>query len=208
MPRPPQRPPRRDVAPDELEAYDAVVGRAERMGEGYADAQTYWSALLNSPAFAAALARLGTAARAERPGGYTHAERELVDMVLSFDWDYRGVLGIHVPDAVALGTRLEAIEALREGREEDLTEDEALLVDYVRRVASGTVTDEAYEALERRSGKRWAAEFTIFVGFLMMTIRLWQALGVPDIPDAEIGRVLDELRSGELKVDDVHLRLG
>ena len=49
--------------------------------------------------------------------------------------------------AVASGVRLEAVEALRYGHEEDLNDDERLLVGYIRQVVTGTVDDETFAAL-------------------------------------------------------------
>jgi hypothetical protein len=209
MPRPVTPPDREQIAEAELAAHDSVRERFRAMGGeggGYADSGAYWSALLNSPPFAAAIAQMGSLVRnaGERPGTYSHADREFVDMVLSFDWDYRGLLGIHIPDAVALGVRIEAIEALRAGREEQLTDDERLLADYIRRVLNGTVTDAAYEQMEARLGKRGTVEYTFFISFLQFVGRLWQAFGVPDIPD--IGELLQSLRDGVMP-EDVQARL-
>ena len=61
-------------------------------------------------------------------------------------------MGLHVPDAVAAGVRLEAIEAIRYGHEEDLTEDEQLLARYIRQLVSGTVDDETFAAMSARMG--------------------------------------------------------
>lgn len=164
----------------------------------------YHSALLNSPPFGAALNQLGRLARTagERPDTYTHAQREFVDQVLSADWGTNVVQSLHIPDALAVGVRLEAIEALRSGDETRLTDDERQLAAYIRAVVGGTVTDEMYEAMEERLGRRGAVEYTIFVGFLAMTIRLFQAFGMPDPSDAEIDAMLAELRAGARELPD------
>jgi hypothetical protein len=47
-----------------------------------------------------------------------------------------------------------------------------------------------------RLGARGAMEFTLFVGFLLMTIRMWQAFGVPDPEDGEIDALLRRLADG------------
>src|SRR5579875_2875300 len=143
--------------PEDLEGYDAVVARrmAIGMGEqtdnglGAPDMGEYFGALLNSPRMCAIAARMGNFVRTagERPGSYQHRERELVDQVLSADWKTNVVQGLHIPDGVAAGVRLEAIEALRYGREENLNEDEQLLVRYIRQVVSGTVDDATFAAM-------------------------------------------------------------
>jgi alkylhydroperoxidase family enzyme len=198
------------IAEEEREEYErcharAVNARADRPAEGF---PPYFGALLNSPPLAAGLMDMGRTVRQRglHEGTYTHAQRELVDQVLSADWDTNVVQLTHVPDGLAVGVRLEAIDALREGREEDLDDEERLLADHIRRVASGTVTDESYAPVEAHMGRRAALEYTIFIGFLMMTIRLNQALGVPDPPREEIDAMLDEFRTGKRELPDPSVR--
>lgn len=215
MSRRPQ-PPRSEIAPEELELYDGIVARHHRSRRDRPeeirhehDAGDYFGTLLWSPTFADAIVKLGVIARTrgEHEGTYSHADRELVDQVLCADWQTTCVQRTHIPDAIAVGVRIEAIEALREGREEELTADERRLVDYVRAVATGTVTDEQYDALEARMGTRGAAEYTIFIGFLMMTIRLHQAFGAPELPDEEIEAMLRGFREGSRPLDDYRARI-
>jgi alkylhydroperoxidase family enzyme len=204
-------PPDPDTIPDEeREAYErcharAVNARADRPAEGF---PPYFGALLNSPPLAAGLMDMGRVVRqlGLREGSYTHAQRELVDQVLSADWDTNVVQLTHIPDGLAVGVRLEAIDALREGREEELDDEERLLADHIRRVVSGTVTDDSYAAVEAHMGRRAALEYTIFIGFLMMTIRLNQALGVPDPSREEIDAMLDDFRSGRRELPDPSVR--
>jgi alkylhydroperoxidase family enzyme len=202
MPRPPAAPDRDALSESDHEAYDMVVGR--NLAKFGGRLPPYHSALLNSPPFGAALNQLGRLARTagERPDTYSHAEREFVDQVLSADWGTNVVQSLHVPDALAVGVRMEAIEALRGGHEEDLKPDEQQLAAYIRAVVNGTVTDAAYEAMERRLGRRGAVEYTIFIGFLNMTIRLFQAFGMPDPGDEEIDALLRDLRTGARELPD------
>jgi hypothetical protein len=215
MSRRPQ-PPRSEIDPAELADYDYVVERFQRARRDRPeeirhehDAGPYFGSLLWSPPFAAALNRLGAIARTRGESGqtYSHADRELVDQVLCADWQTTAVQRTHIPDAIAVGVRIEAIDALRSGREEELTDDERQLVAYVRAVESGTVTDELYAAVERRFGVRGAAEYTIFVGFLMMTIRLHQAFGAPELADDEIEAMLRGFREGSRPLDDYRARI-
>lgn len=203
-------PDRESIPPEELEDYDrclqrAVNARADRPAEGL---PPYFSALLNSPPLAAGLMDMGRIVRQRglHEGTYTHAQRELVDQVLATDWKTNVVQLTHVPDGLAVGVRLEAIDALRAGHEEELDDEERLLADHIRRVVGGTVTDESYARIEEHMGRSGALEYTIFIGFLMMTIRLNQALGVPDPPDEEIDRMLEEFRDGTRRLPDPSVR--
>jgi hypothetical protein len=170
----------------------------------------YHAALLNSPPLGAGLNAIGRLVRTagERDDTFSHADRELVDQVLSADWRTNVVLGIHIPDAVAVGVRIEAIEALRDGREEELTDDERLLATYIRQVVTGTVQDETFAAIEQRLGTRGAVEYTVFVAFLMCTIRLFQAFGVPAPSDEEVAEMIRGFRDGTREVPDASVRFG
>lgn len=207
MPRPPAPPDRAHVAPEDLADYDLI---AERVVAKFGAWTPYHGAIANSPPFGAALNVLGRLARTagDRPGSYSHADRELVDQVLSVDFQTNVVLGIHTPDALAAGVRAEAIEALRTGHEERLTDDERFLATYIRAVAGGGMTDELYAAMERRLGPRGTVEYTIFIGFLVMTIRLWQAFGMEDMTDEQHDALLAELRDGTREIPDFRERIG
>jgi hypothetical protein len=151
---------------------------------------------------------MGTLVRqGELRGSYTDAERELVDVVLGTDFSYNGIHTVHLPDAIAVGVRPEAIAAIRSGDESALTPDERQIADYARQVVSGGVTDESYAAMSARMGERGALEFTVFVGFLLMTFRLWQALGVPDPTDSEIDRLMEGLLDGSVPVPEPDARI-
>src|ERR1700712_517964 len=114
--------------PEDVEGYEAVIQRRMAIGMGSdADSELgapdmgeYFGALLNSPRMTAIAARMGNFVRTagERPDTYKHWERELVDQVLSADWKTNVVQALHIPDGVAAGVRLEAVEAIRYGHEE------------------------------------------------------------------------------------------
>jgi hypothetical protein len=115
-------PDRDSIADDELEDYDRMVERgtsmrADRAAEGF---PPYFGALLNSPPLAAGLMGMGKTVRrlGLREDSYTHTQREWVDQVLSADWKTNVVQLTHIPDGLAVGVRLEAIDALRAGRED------------------------------------------------------------------------------------------
>jgi hypothetical protein len=209
--RPPARPDRSQIRPEDLESYDYVIERLGSLTEEYRTfgPGAYHGALLNAPQAAAALNRLGAVARTgSLRGSYSDAERELADVVLSVDLHYNGVLPLHLPDMFAVGVRPDAIDAIRSGREAELEPDELELVRYVRAVANGGVTDELFDAMVNRWGLSGAVDYTAFVCFLVCTMRMWAAMGVRSPSNAEIDELIAGLRNGDVTVPpaDVHLR--
>jgi hypothetical protein len=209
--RPPVPPSREEIPEHELDAFDRVRSRMQAMASSDVNLEgsaAYFNALLNSPEMAAGIANMGMLVRTRGVGenSYTHADRELADMVLTHDYGYKAVLEIHIPDALAVGVRLDAIDALLHGRDEELTDDEQQLVTYIRQAVNGTVTDESYAAMEQRMGDRGALDYTAFVLFLSFTIRMWQALGVPDVKDDYIDQMIEDFRTGAREVPDPAVR--
>jgi 4-carboxymuconolactone decarboxylase len=205
----PQPPPPEDVAAEELADHEHVVERTDRVHGADGPAAQYFGALLHSPPLAASLTRLGTEVRrGALRGTYTDADRELMDIALAVALGSNAILPIHIPDALAVGVRPEAVEALLARRDEDLTDEERRLVSYAREVVTGAVSDDSYAGLRDRFGERGAVEFTVLVGFLLMTIRLWQAFGLPEPSDAEMRMLLDDLREGTAALPDSQARIG
>jgi hypothetical protein len=203
-------PSREAIGPDELADYDGVMARQARLWAGaHTSSNEYFGALLNSPPLAAGLVELGRKAReGQLRGSYSDAERELVDVVFSVDFGFNAILYLHIPDAIACGVRVEAIDALRSGDESALDASEAQIAEYCRAVASGTVTDELFARLADRLGPRGALEFTVFCGFLLMTFRLWMALGVTDPSDEDVEALLQGYRDGSAERVDPSARIG
>jgi len=197
MSRLPAVPDRSRFSGEELEAFDAV---AERVAGVTTGGHAYYGAMLNSPMFAAALSNMGRTVRTK--GSYTPAQREWVDMVLSRDFDYTGVLLHHVPDALAVGVRLEGIEAILAGRDDDLDDEERELATYTRQVVSGTVTDESWQAIHDRLGLEATIEYTTFILFLQLVLRLHQALDVPQAPPEELEKMMRDFRDGTRALPD------
>lgn len=213
MSRLPAQPRREDVPEEDREHYDAVVNRLRKMmgapagsPEEFFSCGEYYGALLNSPPMAANLANLGTLVRTagERPGTYSHADREFVDQVLSALFDTTVVQEYHLPDALAAGVRIEAIEALRRGDDTTLTDDERLLARYIREVVSGTVSDDDWNAMLARLGTRGLVEYTVFICFLQLIIRLMQALQTSAPSQAAIDELIARLKADRDLVPDVH----
>jgi hypothetical protein len=211
MPRPPDQPQRSDIPLHELEDYDNVVGRfARNMAPGeWRVPSPYFQALLNSPPLAAPLTSIGRRVRqrGEYDNTYSHADREFVDQVLYAEWGLNAFKVLHTEDALSAGVRPEAIAALADGHEKDLTDDERLLATYIRQVVSGTVTDATYAAMESRLGQRGTVEYTIFIALLQLIFRLHQAFGCPEDSDEAVARILDGFKDGTVELPDLLARI-
>jgi hypothetical protein len=169
-----------------------------------------WSrTLLHSPPFALHRAQLSSLVRTagERQGTYSHADREMVDMVLAPYLKTNVVQKTHIPDAIAVGVRPEAIEALYEGRDDDLTADERLLTTYIRQVVDGKVDDETFDAITARLGTRGVVEYTYFITVLWMTMRQFQAFGCDDPTDDEMLSLVSEIKEGVREAGDWRARI-
>lgn len=210
MTRMPQPPRRDDFATEaDLAAFDDVVRiRASQFKtppEGF-EVTGYYGSILNSPPFTRAQLTAAFALRSvgNRGGSYSHPDREWVDQVLSHQLGCYKVLAAHTRDAVAVGVRLEAIEALWNDREEELTVDEQLLTRYVRQVATGTVDDTTWAAMLERLGLRGIVEYTAFIGHLIVVLRMYQALDVPATLNSreDVLELIRGLRAGTVEVPD------
>ena len=223
MSRTPTLPSPEAIRPEEREAYERVVARqnaydykalAATMPHpvpawASGEIQPYFRALLHSPLLADHISELGVVyrTRGEIPGSYQHADREWVDMVVAQDLDCPFVLYVHLFDAVAVGVRVEAVKALRENRLGDLTAEERQLTEYIRAVMAGTVTDEQYRGMEERTGTRGTIELTGFVGHLLMTIRVMQAVGGSEWPQEHVDELIEQMLDGTVTVPESHSRV-
>ncbi len=201
--RPPAQPKRAEVPENEWPSYDALTSRFRawfQAGDGPVDENfncgSYFGALMNSPKMAQMSSEMGTFFRGvgNEPGSYSHADREFIDQVLAAEYKSNVVQNVHLIDAVKAGVRIEAIEALRDGRDGDLTEDELLLATYIRQVVRGTVEDATYARMERRLGTRGVVEYTGFIMWLTWIMRMMQALDTGTISDEEVDRLVAQGR--------------
>jgi hypothetical protein len=208
MPRPPAPPPRDSFTGEDQAAYDAVIDRFRRPGwraeDGEPKLDCHFGTLLHSPPFAAARHQLSSMIRTagERDNTYSHVDREFADQVLAVHMKTNVVQKRHVPDAVAAGVRVEAIDALRRGDETALTDDERLLARFIRQVVDGEVDDATWEAMDARLGTRGVVEYIFFILLLHMTMRMYQAFGCEDPPDAEIEQIVRGLLEGTVDAPD------
>jgi hypothetical protein len=217
-----KQPPRAGFGDEELDAYDAVLARMVPMRNtvpgleptfdeeiGAPDVGEYWGALLHSPLLAAIAIQMGRFVRtaADRGESYSHADREFVDQVLAADWRTNVVQGHHVPDAVSTGVRIEAIEALRAGRDEDLTDDERLLAAFIRATVAGEVDDDLFARMRQRLGSRGLIEYAGFILWLQWIIRMMQVLDCHDPDDGEVAALIEGIKDGSIPVPDFRERI-
>lgn len=195
MPRPPAPP-----NPDEFPVYEReeLTNLVGRFGGTMPDG--YFGVLANTPPLGWRLVSLGRAARqrGNHEGTYSHADREFVDQIMMQDFGTNAFRRLHTNDALSAGVRLEAIEAIRAGREEDvLTDDEKLLARFIRGVLARNLDDATWDAIEQRMGKRGAIEYAIFVGLLQLIITMYHAFGLPPDSDEDVQDVIDRFKAGE-----------
>jgi hypothetical protein len=195
MPRPPAPPNRDDIPIHELEELDNLVGRFKGiMPEGY------FGVLANSPPLGWRLASAGRQMRqrGNHEGTYSHADREFVDQILLHDFGTNAFRELHTKDALSAGVRVEAIDAIRAGREDEVfTDDEKLLARFIRGVLARKLDDDTWDAMENRLGQRGAIEYAIFIAFLQLIVTLYHAFGLPLDSDEKIQDVIDRFKRGE-----------
>jgi hypothetical protein len=166
----------------------------------------YVGGLLASPQLGALACVMGGFVRnaGNRPLTYTHAQREFVDQILCKDLNADSVLYFHILDAASAGVRIEAIKAIREGREaEVLNDEEKLLAKFIRMVMSGTVDDETWSQMEELFGSdRGVLEYSNFILWLNWIMRMMQALGINFSAGQDIDQLIDDLASGRRKPPD------
>jgi hypothetical protein len=74
-------------------------------------------------------------------------------------------------------------------------------------VVSGTVTDITWDAMEQRLGARGVIDYTMWIAFLNLILRLFQAFGARDVSDAEVEELIEGIRSGAVAVPDFRERI-
>jgi len=132
-----------------------------------------------------------------KPGSYSSADHEWIDLVLGFDSGYWGLHAGHTANAVTSGVRIEAMEALRDDRLEDLTDDERQVVEFIRAVTNCTMTDEIWNGMQTRLGTREGAIGLAFLTCMLWTAhRMMQCFGVPAIEEQDWDRLINSYRDG------------
>jgi hypothetical protein len=175
------------------------VADARPYVDGAPYAKSYWSAWTNAPRACATLVDAGYALNdnAGKPGHFSAADHEMIDLVLGFDSGYWAFHAGHTANAVVSGIRVEAIEALADGRESELTDDERLQVAFIRAVRDCAMTDELWDrVVERQGSLRGTIELAYFVCTLLSHHRMMSVFGVPAIDERGWRETLESYKGG------------
>jgi hypothetical protein len=162
--------------------------------------------LMCSPPLASALTVAGRAVGEQqgKPGRYTAADHEFIDLVLSFDSGHWGLLANHTPFAVASGIPVSTVRALRDGRLGDLSDDDRQVVAFVRAVRDGTVDDAMWQSMVARLGtERGVVELAFMVLTLLTHVRLNQLFDEVEITPGEFEELLILLEQGRYPLPEV-----
>jgi hypothetical protein len=156
-----------------------------------------------NPTLAMALATMSNNLHQGEPGSYTAADHEFIDLVLCFDAGHWGFIANHTPFAVGSGIEVETIEALRDGREEELSDQDRQVVAFIRAARDGAITDEMWDGMRERWTERGVIEFVWFVMVLHVHVRMMQAFDEVQITPEEYQDELDQLRAGTFRLPPV-----
>lgn len=147
--------------------------------------------------------------KAQAEGRFSPEAHWWGDVLAGYDLGVPGekwhLLANNIPAAVSAGVRVEAIEAVRDDRLEDLTEDERQYVEFFRLLVAGSVTDACWEAQVALVGsERGVLELAYFYLHLHNLVRMGQTLGLEgEADDERVAEVLAGLRAGEWPLIDV-----
>jgi hypothetical protein len=191
---------REDVSEAELEAYDTIMARVKARGQ--ATPSQYNAAMLRSPLLGAAVNQLGRAVRVAplNSDTYTHVDFELVVHALGVDAGF--LEHHHITDALAQGVSADALQAILEGRDAGLGDEESCVVQFARGVVHDRMTDTLWEAVCTLRGTRAAVDLSILAGFVWATLRWQHAWGVAGITVDEAHALLRSHREGTLELPD------
>ncbi|MER2534465.1 MAG: hypothetical protein ABTQ31_04800 [Rhizobiaceae bacterium] len=207
MPRPvhPTEVPAADV---DAYAYTAeharnwVINNRGPQVDGKVYHEDYYKAWTNAPQLFQGLWSLAISVQQEKAeaGQYTLADHEMIDLVLTLDEPrYYIFLAGHTATAICAGIRIEAIEALSNGQENLLTEDERLQVDFIRAVRDMKMTDALWHRMVHRLGSvRGAIYFAFFVGYLRLHQMMMQSFGAPAMKKDEWDAYLAGMKDGSI----------
>jgi hypothetical protein len=203
---------REDIPADELDDFELVLEKVRKYSQGNSVAESrnfidgqpygkvYWEAFGNSPRLMMRVDDVAYKALytvQDKPGHPTAADHHLIDLVHGFDSGYWGLHGGHVPNAVSAGVRIEAIEAIAEGREDELSEDERQQLEFIRAVRDGGMTDDIWDRMIDRVGTvAGVIEYANWVLILNLHHKLMWALGVPALDIDAFWKMIAAFRDG------------
>jgi alkylhydroperoxidase family enzyme len=197
MLRPTGLPNASDVAAEERDAFERGSERLAALPDSPVGERltSYYGALYNTPIVAERLGELALTHKAALDAsGVPNAVMETVPLVISKVLGFDLLTHAHLARAVAAGVRLEALEALRAGRDDELDPEERELFTYITEVVGGSAGEASYRAIEARLGARATVELSAWICHVLGSTRLMQALGVEDMPHAAFDGLLAEYR--------------
>ncbi len=202
----PRIPAREEFSEEERGPWDAFQIRFEKVrSDKYALEYRHRIAggffgLMCSPGLAAQLTNGGKPAMAQqgKPGSFTAADHEFIDLVLSFDSGHWGLLANHVPYAVASGIPTSTVRAIRDGRDSDLSSADRQVIAFIRATRDGTIDDAMWAGMVDRLGsERGVVELAYFTLHLLTHVRLIQAFDEVQITPVELEDLLVKLELGK-----------
>jgi hypothetical protein len=201
--------PKRDlIAWEDRGDYEEVLARIKDLGNGkdLVDGEpagvAVFKALAASPRDGACLSRYEVALRSRegKPNTFRAYEHELTAAVYDLDSGYYGFLALRTPFAIAAGVRVEALEALRDHKDDKLTTEEAEHVKFIRAVRDGKMTDAIWNSMKTRMGsERGAVEYTYLVLVRNALHQFSWAVGAPEMSRKDFDKMLADFKSGTRK---------
>ena len=150
-------------------------------------------ALLHNPALARHLQALGEHLRWK--GKLPPKLTELAVLVTARRWTCQHEWYIHEQLARKAGLAPQAVDAIREGRDPDLGEEERIVYSFCRDAhASGRVSDENFEAAKKRFGLDGAVELLALCGYYSLMAMVLNTAGLPLPNNAEPPLTPDDRR--------------
>jgi hypothetical protein len=209
--RMPRMPDRSMISADELDAYDQMKARVDsfakrgtRMIDGQPYGVAHMSALGFSPKIGIKISGKDGLNRVtdnqDKPGSFTSAEHEIVDMVLPLDSGYYGLLVFHTAGGLSDHLNVQTIEALRDHRDDLIHPDDELRVQFVRAVRDGRMTDEIWTRMQEKLGsERGVVDLLHFILLMEYHQKYIWACGVPEMSRADFGKMLEDLKANPPK---------
>ena len=167
------------LSEDRYAEFDAIVAVLNRVGGPF-------SILMHSPGLAQKVMEAGAHIRLNST--LTMPERELIILAVSREKDAVYEWASHVVTARTVGTREEAITAVRDRTAvSDLEPDERDIITFVRQLLqTNRVDDGLFEELLGRRGARWVVELTATIGQYQYIAAINNAFDVEPAAGAEL----------------------
>jgi hypothetical protein len=196
---------------DERAAFEYVARRSERFFKSFKDGTDYrltplFQGLLQSPRLARLWAQFGDFYQtSDARGSFTNRDRDvgllsLLPLLINARTGQIPLSAIWVTWAVSTGVAPKDIEAILEGRVNDISPEDRQIFEFVRATATGGLTKALFDGLVARWNVKTAIEFISFVTWRIGLLRTVQAhWGIQDLPsdNSEGYKVLQEYLDGK-----------